>query len=195
MLKLIALCCLATALAAVETGTPAPGFSLTSATGATVSLAEHAGKHVVLEWINVDCPFVKKHYGSGNIPALQKRYTEQGVVWLSICSSAPGKQGNLNGEALTTRLAADGWAGSAYLIDANGTVGKAYDAKTTPHIYIINPAGTLIYQGGIDSIRSADPADIPKAVDYVSTTLDAALAGKPVPTASSKPYGCSVKYP
>lgn len=195
MLRIVSLLCLAASLLALDVGSPAPTFSLTAADGSQVALADHTGGYVVLEWINFDCPFVAKHYGSGNLPALQQRYRDQGVTWLSICSSAPGKQGHFSGDALTQRIQQEGWAGDAYLLDPEGTVGQGYGAKTTPQIFIIDPQGVLIYQGGIDSIRSADQADIAKATPYVSESLDAAMAGQPVPNPSTKPYGCSVKYP
>lgn len=195
MIRSLLLTVLVLGLSAAETGSPAPMFTLPAADGSTVGLAAQQGKYVVLEWVNFDCPFVQKHYGSENIPKLQRDYRAQDVVWLSICSSAPGKQGHFAGEALDQRLAAEGWSGSAYLIDADGSVGKAYDAKTTPQIFIIDPAGTLIYQGGIDSIRSAEIADIAQAVNYVQEALGAAMAGDPVPNPVTKSYGCSVKYP
>jgi peroxiredoxin len=195
MIRSLMLIALAGAIVAVETGSPAPDFALPAADGSSVELSAHQGQYVVLEWVNFDCPFVKKHYGADNMPALQRDYRAQDVVWLTICSSAPGKQGHFAGDALAQRMSSEGWAGSAYLIDADGSVGMAYDAKTTPHLFIVDPAGTLIYQGGIDSIRSADVADIPQAVNYVREALDAAMAGQAVPNPSTKSYGCSVKYP
>jgi glutathione peroxidase-family protein len=167
---------------------------LTDSKGETHSLSDFNGKYVVLEWINFDCPFVKKHYNSRNMQKLQKTYTEKDVVWLTICSSAPGKQGNFDSDEINERIEDLGGAMTAYLIDADGTVGKSYSAKTTPHMYIINPEGTLIYAGGIDNIPSADEDDISKATNYVSAALDAAMSGKEVATKTSKPYGCSVKY-
>lgn len=172
----------------------APGFTLTDATGKTHSLADFKGKYVVLEWVNFDCPFVKKHYGSGNMPALQKEYTAKDVVWLSICSSAPGKQGYFEKDELTKRIKKENSTASAYLLDPEGTVGKLYEAKTTPHMFVIDPEGILLYAGGIDNVPSTDRDDIARATNYVRTTLDAALEGKPVETKTSRPYGCSVKY-
>ena len=180
--------------AGVSVDAPAPAFTLTDSQGKTHSLSDFRGKFVVLEWVNYDCPFVRKHYGSGNMQNLQKTYTEKGVVWLSVCSSAPGKQGHFSGTALTERIAKEKGNQTAYLVDADGTVGKAYEAKTTPHMYVIDPEGVLIYAGAIDNMPSTDQDDIAKAQNYVAGALDAALAGKAVATKGSKPYGCSVKY-
>ncbi|HGY56973.1 MAG TPA: thioredoxin family protein [Caldithrix abyssi] len=186
---------LAAALAmALEVNKPAPDFTLTDHQGKTHSLSQYKGKYVVLEWINFDCPFVRKHYGSGNMQALQKEYTKKGVVWLSVCSSAPGKQGHFDAKEITKRLAEAGGAQTAYLIDAEGKVGRLYGAKTTPHMFIIDPEGKLIYNGAIDSIRSTDKDDIKKAENYVRTVLDAVLNGKEVKPFTTVPYGCSVKY-
>ncbi len=173
---------------------PAPDFTLEAADGKTYKLSDFKGKYVVLEWINFDCPFVRKHYKSGNMQKLQKTYTGKDVIWLSICSSAPGKQGNFTAEEVNKRLKKLEAAPTAYLFDPTGSVGKAYGAKTTPHMYVIDPKGVLIYAGGIDDIRSTKTSDIPKAKNYVSLVLDAALAGKPLPVQSTRPYGCSVKY-
>ena len=183
-----------TSIAAIETGSPAPNFTLTDANGTTHSLSDFTGKTVVLEWVNFDCPFVVKHYSQGNMPNLQKQATADGVVWLSINSSAPGKQGYYSGTALTERIAAENWSGTGYLIDSDGTVGKAYSAKTTPHMYIIDAAGTLVYQGAIDDKKSMNPADIKTSTNFVSTALAELAAGAPITTATTKPYGCSVKY-
>jgi peroxiredoxin len=173
---------------------PAPGFALTDSEGKTHSLAEFKGKFVVLEWVNYDCPFVHKQYGSGTMQHLQKTYTERGVTWLSICSSAPGKQGNFAPADLRNRITQERAVPTAYLIDEDGTVGRLYGAKTTPHMFVINPEGRLLYAGAIDDIASTDPDDIPKATNYVRACLDAAIAGKPVVTTSTTSYGCSVKY-
>jgi peroxiredoxin len=188
----------ATASAAGSAGakldSPAPEFTLVDSEGSRHSLSDFKGKWVVLEWVNYDCPFVRKHYGSGNMQKLQKTYTGKGVVWLSVCSSAPGKQGHFSGSELKERIAKEKGAQTAYLVDEEGTVGKAYDAKTTPHMFIVDPKGTLAYAGGIDDIASTSQDDIARAENYVSMALDAALAGKPIATKGSKPYGCSVKY-
>ncbi|MDZ7267466.1 MAG: thioredoxin family protein [candidate division KSB1 bacterium] len=173
---------------------PAPNFTLKDVEGKSHSLADFKGKFVVLEWINFDCPFVGKHYRSGNMQKLQQTYLQKGVVWLSICSSAPGKQGHFTAEGIKKRLAEAKATPTAYLIDEDGTTGKLYGAKTTPHMFIIDPKGTLIYAGGIDDIRSTDMADVAKAKNYVAAALDEALAGKPVTQKVTTPYGCSVKY-
>ncbi|MEY4489292.1 MAG: hypothetical protein RIQ79_1800 [Verrucomicrobiota bacterium] len=185
----------ASVLGAATVGQPAPAFTLTDLDGKTHSLAELKGKVVVLEWTNPGCPFVKKHYDkSGNIPATQKAAVADGVIWLSINSSALGKEGDYDVAAAKAWLAAEKSAATAYLRDTDGKVGHAYGAKTTPHIFVINAEGVLVYEGAIDSIRSADPADIAKAENYVKSALSDLKAGKPVAKASTQPYGCSVKY-
>jgi hypothetical protein len=182
------------AFAGAKVDEPAPAFTLRDAAGKTHSLADYKGKLVVLEWVNFGCPFVRKHYDSGNMQHLQQMAAGKGVIWLSICSSAPGKQGHFAGPELTDKIAAERSAASAYLVDEDGTVGKIYEAKTTPHMFLIDRSGTLIYAGGIDDIASTRQEDIAGATNYVQKALDAALAGKPVETKTSKPYGCSVKY-
>jgi peroxiredoxin len=172
----------------------APDFTLTGTDGKRHSLSDFKGKFVVLEWVNFDCPFVRKHYGSGNMQKLQKTYTAKNVVWLSICSSAPDKQGYFEVGEIKDRMRQLEAAPTEYLIDPDGVVGRKYEAKTTPHIFIINPEGTLIYAGGIDNIASTNKDDIQKATNYVRETLDKALDGKEVTVKGSKPYGCSVKY-
>lgn len=184
----------ALALAAPEVGKPAPDFSVVDTAGQTRSLSEFAGQTLVLEWTNHDCPFVIKHYGSDNMQNLQRRYTEAGVAWLTVISSAPGKQGHVSAteaDALTRSRQA---APSAVLLDPAGDMGRAYDARVTPHMYVIDGAGILRYMGGIDSIRSADTADIPRATPYVVEAVDAVLAGQPVPNPVTAAYGCTVKY-
>jgi hypothetical protein len=182
------------ARAAAVVGQPAPAFSATDTKGATHALSEYAGKVVVLEWVNFECPFVGKHYGSGHMQKLQKDYTAKGVVWLSINSSATGQQGHYPADKVNALLALKGAAPSAYLLDTAGTIGRAYGAKTTPHMFIVNAKGTLVYAGGIDDTPSTDQADIATAKNYVQAALDEVLAGKPVTTASTQSYGCSVKY-
>ena len=184
----------AQAWAQAAIGAPAPGFTLTDTKGAAHALADFAGKPVVLEWTNPDCPFVKKHYGAKNMQALQAKYVAQGVVWLSVCSSAPGKQGHYPADEWNRILAEQGSAATALLLDPDGQVGRAYGAKTTPHLFVIDAAGTLVYDGAIDDKPSTDAADIPGARSHISEALDAVLAGAPVPVAQTKPYGCSVKY-
>lgn len=172
----------------------APDFSLTDASAKKHSLSDFKGKWVVLEWVNFGCPYVRKHYDSGNMQSLQKAYTAKDVVWLSVCSSAPGRQGYYEGEDLVAQIKEEGSFATAYLIDSEGTVGKTYEAKTTPHVYVINPEGVLVYAGGIDNIASSNKDDIKKATNYVRETLDAAMAGKEIAVKGSRPYGCSVKY-
>ena len=182
--------------AAVEIGKAAPDFKLTGDDGKAHSLADYKGKTVVLEWVNEGCPFVKKHYHqSGNMPALQKKYTDKGVVWLSIVSSGEGMQGHWASpaEAAEFKTAQKG-AMTAILLDPEGTVGQAYGAKTTPHMYIVDKAGKLAYQGAIDNIASAKAKDIPKATNWVAQALDELAAGKAVSVSQTRSYGCSVKY-
>jgi hypothetical protein len=152
------------------------------------------GKFVALEWSNYDCPFVKKHYGSGNMQRLQKKYTEKGVIWLTINSSAPGKQGNYPPEKWNEMSKEKGSAATAVLLDPDGKVGKLFGAKTTPHMFVINPEGVLIYKGAIDDQPSFNPKTVKDAKNYVEAALDAAMAGKAVETPSTQSYGCSVKY-
>ncbi len=177
-----------------EVGKPAPDFTLTDVEGKTHSLSQFKGKFVVLEWVNHGCPFVVKHYESGNMQNLQKTYTGKDVTWLSVCSSAPGKQGHHTAEEWKGLLKEKNSSATATLLDADGKVGKLYGAKTTPHMYVVDPAGNLVYKGAIDSIASTETSDVPKAKNHVSAALDEALAGKPVTESSTKPYGCSVKY-
>ena len=180
---------------AVETGQPAPDFALKDINGKDQKISDYKGKFVVLEWVNHGCPFVKKHYNSGNMQKLQKEYTAKDVVWLSICSSAPGKQGNYTPEEWLKLNEEKKSAATAVLLDGDGTVGKLYDAKTTPHMFVVNPDGTLIYQGAIDNKPSTEESDIRGANNYVASALDEAMAGKPVTKGTTKSYGCGVKYP
>lgn len=180
--------------AAPTVGQPAPDFTLTDVDGKQVSLADFRGKTVVLEWHNPGCPFVKKHYGSGNMQKTQEAATKDGVVWLTINSSAPGKQGHMDGAEAKKGMEKDGAKSSAYLLDPNGEVGRAYDAKTTPHMYIIDEAGTLVYAGGIDDKPTANPADIKTARNHVLAALAELKDGKSISVATSRPYGCAVKY-
>lgn len=180
--------------ATAKVGEKAPEFELVDTNGKSHKLSSFAGKTVVLEWFNKGCPYVQKHYESQNMQALQKKYTDKGVVWLTVISSAPGKQGfEDNQQANKTR--AD-WkiASTATLLDPKGEVGKLYAAKTTPHMYIVDAKGTLVYNGAIDSISSSKKDDVGKAENYVAGALDLLAAGQPVKTATTKPYGCSVKY-
>lgn len=177
-----------------EIGKPAPKFSLKGADGKEYSLSDFKGKFVVLEWYNPDCPFVKKHYNSDNMQALQKKYTEKGVVWLVINSSAKGKQGHCPPDLANKLIKKKGMAATAFLLDHDGKVGKMYGARTTPHMYIIDKEGVLIYAGAIDDKPSTNPDDIKGSKNYVVAALDEALAGKSVTVNATKPYGCSVKY-
>lgn len=184
----------APAVAKPVIGRPAPDFSVTDASGKTQSLSAYKGKTVVLEWNNPECPFVRKHYGAHNMQTQQSEAAAQGVVWLTVNSGAVGKQGHLDAAAASAYVAKNGGKEAAYLLDADGKVGHAYDAKTTPHMYVIDKDGVLRYMGGIDSIASTDVDDIPKATQYVRQALAELAAGKPVSVATSEPYGCSVKY-
>lgn len=181
-------------IAAPKIGAPAPEFSLPDTNGKTHSLADFKGKYVVLEWVNHGCPFVKKHYGSNNMQGLQKEATGKGAVWLSICSSAPGKQGHMSAEEWNKTIESNKTAATAVLLDPDGKTGRAYEAKTTPHMFIIDPEGKLIYAGGIDDKATPNPADIASSTNYVKVSLSEAMDGKPVSHAETKPYGCSVKY-
>lgn len=177
-----------------QVGSAAPDFTLTDTNGNSVTLSDYSGKYVVLEWINYDCPFVVKHYQSKNMQGLQDKYREQGVVWLAVNSSAEGKQGQFSNDEIHKRLKNHASKVDAYLLDGTGDVGRMYGATHTPHMYIINPEGTLIYMGAIDSIRSANIADVPKADNYVVMAFDAAFAGKEVQVNMTRAYGCTVKY-
>src|SRR6266481_1543338 len=169
-------------------GSAAPDFSLTDASGKTHSLSQYKGKTVVLEWFNPECPFVKKHYGSGNMQKLQQEYTSKGVVWLTIDSNAPGKEGNLTSEQAAQKMAYWKTHQTAMLLDPEGKAGRAYGAKNTPNMVVIKPEGKLIYEGAIDSKATPNPADIPSSTNYVKVALDESLAGKPVTTANTRPY-------
>lgn len=180
--------------AAVETGQPAPDFSTADLQGNPRALSEFKGKFVVLEWFNYDCPFVKKHYSTGNMQNLQKTYAEKGVIWFSINSSAPGKQGNYPPDQM--KKMSEDWstASTEILLDPDGTVGKMYGAKTTPHLFIIAPEGKLIYMGAIDDRPSTNPEDVKGATNYVQKALDEAMNGQEVSEPVTQSYGCSVKY-
>jgi peroxiredoxin len=182
------------AYARPQVGKAAPDFSLPDLSGKQHELSDYKGKYVVLEWVNFGCPFVKKHYGSENMQKLQKEFADKGVVWLSICSSAPGKQGNESPEAAKKGISEFGWAASAYLQDEDGKVGKLYNAKTTPEMFVVDPEGTLIYAGAIDDKPTPDPSTVKGSNNFVKAALTEATAGKDVSVPSTKPYGCSVKY-
>lgn len=182
------------AFAAATVGKAAPDFTLTDLNGKTVKLTDFKGKHVVLEWHNPGCPFVVKHYDSGNMPGLQTKYDAADTVWLTINSTHPSYPDFVSGDKLKTYLAEKKASPDSYMIDAEGKVGLEYAAKTTPHMYVINPAGMLVYAGAIDDKRSTNVADVKTAKNYLVAALDESKAGKPVSTATTTPYGCSVKY-
>jgi peroxiredoxin len=182
------------AQAAVRVGDPAPDFSGVDSHGNLQRLSDYRGRIVVLEWTNHDCPYVRKHYASGNMQAQQKEATDRGIVWLSIISSAPGKQGHIPPEQANRLTEERNAVPNAVILDLKGDIGRIYGARTTPHMFIVDAGGTLAYQGGIDSIPTADRADIPRATQYVRIALSELLAGKPVSEAVTRPYGCSVKY-
>ncbi len=181
-------------IAAPAIGQPAPDFSLPDTHGKTQSLSSYRGKYVVLEWVNHGCPFVKKHYQSGNMQGLQKEVTGQDAVWLSICSSNTGKQGNMSADEWNKTIEETKTAATAVLLDTDGKTGREYGAKTTPQMFVIDPAGKLIYAGAIDDKPTPDKADIATAKNYVRVALEEAKAGKPVSQPETKSYGCGVKY-
>jgi peroxiredoxin len=179
---------------AASVGDSAPDFTGTDTHGQTHKLSDYRGKFVVLEWTNNGCPFTQKHYNSGNMQSLQKEWTAKGVVWLTILSSAPGEQGYMTAgdeNAYMSKVHADP---TAAILDPTGTIGREYSARTTPHMFVIDPSGKLIYAGAIDDHPTPDPEDIKSSKNYVSEALSEAMAGKPVATSSTRPYGCSVKY-
>jgi peroxiredoxin len=179
---------------ALRVGDPAPDFSGTDSHGQTHSLSEYKGKYVVLEWTNNGCPYTRKHYESGNMQSLQKQWTAKGVVWLTVLSSAPGEQGHMTAEQENAYLGKEHANPTAALLDPQGTIGHLYAAKTTPHMFVIDPSGKLIYDGAIDDHPTTDASDIPSSKNYVSAALTEAMQGQPVATAYTRPYGCSVKY-
>ena len=180
--------------AAVAPGQAAPEFSLVDINGKVQKLADYRGKYVVLEWFNSECPFVQKHYESGNMQALQARYTQKGVVWLGINSTSP-RHSNFRDPVRSQAILKE-WksAPTAFVLDPDGKVGKQYGARTTPHMYVIDPKGMLVYVGGIDDKPSTSQRDVATAKNLVAAALDESLSGKPVGTPSAMPYGCSVKY-
>jgi peroxiredoxin len=194
---LLTIAATSTALFAADSpavGTNAPDFSLTDSKGKTQSVSQYKGKYVVLEWFNPECPFVKKHYGSGNMQKLQQEFTGKDVVWLTIDSSAPGLEGYLTAEQANAKMTEWKTKQTALVLDPDGKAGRSYGAKNTPHMFVINPEGKIIYEGAIDSKATANPADIANSTNYVKVALEESLGGKTVSTANTKPYGCSVKY-
>lgn len=198
-MKLFAYATLAGALAlatvtAKEVGKAAPEFSVQDTSGKAVTLADQKGKVVVLEWVNFGCPYVKKHYGSGNMQKLQEGYTGKGVVWLTVHSAAKDGSAYLEPSKLAEAAKDNGNKATAILVDGDGKLGKAYDAKVTPHMFIINKEGQLVYSGAIDSLPTTEQSDVAKADKLFATALDNVLAGKAVENAKNQPYGCGVKY-
>ncbi len=182
------------ALAAPEVGKPAPAFAATDIDGRPVNLAKLRGKTVVLEWTNNECPYVEKHYGSGNMQSLQRDAAKDGVVWIQLISSAKNEQGWVDAKGAAELTKSRNAAPSTTVIDESGKIGRAYEARTTPHMFVIDPQGTLVYMGGIDDKPTTRTADIATAKNYVRAALDAVKAGKPVATPIARPYGCSIKY-
>ena len=182
------------AAGAPAVGSAAPDFALTDAKGKKHSLADYKGKYVVLEWFNPECPFVKKHYGGGDMQKLQETYAGKGVVWLTVDSSAPGTEGHLSPEQAEKTLSSWKMNQTTLLLDPDGTAGRAYNAKNTPQMFVISPEGKLLYMGAIDSKATPNPADIAGATNYVKVALDESLSGKAVSNPTTKAYGCSVKY-
>ena len=181
-------------ITAAKPGLPAPAFSAPDISGRTVSLGDYAGKIVILEWTNDGCPFVGKHYDSGNMQALQRRYTGEGDVWLTIASSAPGEQGYVTPAEAKADLARWRAAPSDFLLDADGVVGRLYNARATPHMVVIDRSGRVAYMGAIDDAPSTRLADVKTANNYLVAALDEIAAGKPVTVATTQAYGCSIKY-
>ena len=200
----IALCCavgivalsagMQPAIAEVRVGAPAPAFTLTDSNGRHHSLADFKGKTVVLEWTNHDCPFVRKHYRSNNMQALQKKWTGQGVAWLSVISSGPGREGHVTPQQANQLTADRSAAPSAVLLDPTGQAGRAYGARATPHMYVINREGALVYMGGIDDQPTARVEDVKGAKNFIDAALSEIAQGKPVSVPTSRAYGCSIKY-
>ena len=174
---------------ALDIGADAPDFTFEASTGKAHRLSDYKGKFIVLEWSNYNCPFVKKHYGSGNMQKLQKTYTEKGVIWLTVNSNK-----GVSKESVEKGNSQYKHVGTAYLLDESGSVGKSFEARTTPHIFILDKTGKLIYKGAVDSIASHKAEDIDKATNYIAAVLEAAAKGKVIEKSSTKPYGCGIKY-
>lgn len=190
----LAAVCLNLSAFAVRVGDTAPNFTGVDSNGKTHELSEFKGKYVVLEWHNQGCPFTKKHYVSGNMQSLQKTWTSKGVVWLTIISSAPGLQGYVTAQEENSYLSKEHAMPTAALLDADGKIAHLYDAKTTPHMFVIDPSGKLIYAGAIDDHPTPEPSDISQSKNYVTEALTESMQGKPIGTAYTRPYGCSIKY-
>jgi hypothetical protein len=194
ILVAVMLCAVPLLIAAAKVGDAAPEFTATASTGKTVRLTDYRGKYVVLEWHNNGCPYVGKHYNSGNMQRLQKHWTSQGVVWFTVLSSAPGKQGYVTAGEENDYLTKEQAAPTAALLDPTGEIGHLYDAKTSPQMVVISPQGVVIYSGAIDDKPTTDLQDVQGATNYVSLALEQSMSGKPVQTPATRPYGCSVKY-
>jgi AhpC/TSA family len=194
MLRIGLLSLFAIAASAAKVGDPAPDFTATDSNGQSRHLADYKGKYVVLEWHNQGCPYTRKHYAGGNMQALQKEWTGKGVVWFTVISSAPGAQGYVTAAEENDYVKKMNAAPTAVLLDPDGRLGHLYAAKTTPHMFIIDPNGALIYNGAIDDHPTAEQSDIPNSKNYVSAALTEAMSGKKVSDAATRPYGCSVKY-
>lgn len=194
ILRVCVLLALVASAFAVKVGDPAPGFTIVDSNGKQQHLSDYKGKFVVLEWHNQGCPYTRKHYESGNMQRLQKEWTAKGVVWLTVISSAPGTQGFVTPSQENEYIKTMNAAPTAALLDMGGSMGHLYGAKTTPHMFIVDPNGTLIYNGAIDDHPSSDENDIARSKNYVSAALQEATAGKPVTEPTTRPYGCSVKY-
>lgn len=175
-------------------GAPAPAFELPDTRGATHDLQQYRGSWVVLEWLNYGCPYVQKHYRTGNIPSQQEKWMKEGVVWFAIVSSAPGTQGHYEPDAMNEHSSQRGNNASAVLLDPDGVVGRRYEARTTPHMFVIDPEGTLVYMGGIDDVPTSRDEDLERATQLVDLALTQAMAGEPVTRPVSRPYGCAVRY-
>ena len=183
------------ASAGPEIGEPAPDFTLPDTDGNIHSLEDYRGEWVVLEWLNYGCPYVQKHYRTGNIPSQQEKWRDEGVVWLAIVSSAPGKQGYYEPPEMNEKSEEWGGNATAVLLDPEGEVGRAYEARTTPHMFVIDPEGDVVYMGGIDDVPTSRDEDLERATQLVDRALTEAMDGEPVSVPTSRPYGCSVKYP
>src|SRR5580658_4213126 len=193
MLVALALCAAPPLISAAKVGEAARDFTATASNGKTFHLSDYRGKYVVLEWHNNGCPYVRKHYNSGNMQRLQKQWTARGVVWFTILSSAPGKQGYATASEENDYMAKMQAAPTAALLDPAGEIGRLYEAKTSPQMVVINTQGVVIYDGAIDDKPTTDLSDVAGATNYVSLALESAMAGKPVETTATRPYGCSVK--
>ena len=194
LVALVSLFSAAVAANAARVGDPAPDFSGVDSQGRPQNLASYRGKFVVLEWTNNGCPYTQKHYESGNMQSLQKEWTGKGVVWLTMLSSAPGEQGFMTPAQENQYIAREHAAPTAAILDSHGAIGHEYDAKTTPHMFIIDPSGRLIYEGAIDDHATPNPSDIKQSKNYVSDALRESMGGKQVTTSYTRPYGCSIKY-